>query len=419
MTTPLQEARSATDKARLALRNGDRRQARLWAERAAKLAPNLEDPWLILAALAGPREGLEYIRKALQVNPQSPRAQRGMEWVMQHLGDTPRAAEKIEQSAVLKPTPAGPVPAAPSQTAPKQKQHRRGPLLAITLLVAGCAILAFAGWTAMTSPVVASMLPQPILESQPTPAPEWAQVSIPKPTYTGEAFVQVPPPTATPTAMPTATATPQDSTVFTDLSTVLPTDSPTATDEVAPVESGLPTAEPQLPTTEPQLPTTEPPLPTTEPEGTGELSLEYVQDTPTAEAPPYVLPTAIPPVPGGSSDGVHWIDVNLSQQMLYAYAGDTIVNSFVVSTGTWLTPTVTGKFKVWVKLRSSDMSGADYYLPAVPYVMYFFKDYGIHGTYWHNNFGTPMSHGCVNMSIPDAEWIYNFSTVGTVVNVHY
>ncbi len=111
--------------------------------------------------------------------------------------------------------------------------------------------------------------------------------------------------------------------------------------------------------------------------------------------------------------------LNLSQQMLYAYAGDTVVNSFLVSTGTWLTPTVTGKYRVWVKLLASDMSGADYYLPGVPYVMYFYKDYGIHGTYWHNNFGTPMSHGCVNLSIPDAEWVYNFSTVGTVVNVHY
>ena len=129
-------------------------------------------------------------------------------------------------------------------------------------------------------------------------------------------------------------------------------------------------------------------------------------------------PTAVP-VPDGAGYGEHWIDVNLSQQMLYAYAGDTVVNSFLVSTGTWLTPTVTGKYRVWVKLLASDMSGADYYLPGVPYVMYFYKDYGIHGTYWHNNFGTPMSHGCVNLSIPDAEWVYNFSSVGTVVNVHY
>ena len=149
---------------------------------------------------------------------------------------------------------------------------------------------------------------------------------------------------------------------------------------------------------------------------------EIVADTPTPE---YVPPTDAPFAPApvapqvASYEGEHWIDVDLSQQRVYAYAGDTVVNSFVVSTGTWQTPTVTGKFKVWIKLRFSDMSGPGYYLPDVPYVMYFHGDYGLHGTYWHNNFGTPMSHGCVNLSIPDAAWLYDFSREGTVVNVHY
>ena len=64
------------------------------------------------------------------------------------------------------------------------------------------------------------------------------------------------------------------------------------------------------------------------------------------------------------------------------------------------------------------MSGPGYYLPDVPYVMYFYDGYGLHGTYWHSNFGTPMSHGCVNLSIPDAEWLYNWADVGTLVNIH-
>ena len=63
--------------------------------------------------------------------------------------------------------------------------------------------------------------------------------------------------------------------------------------------------------------------------------------------------------------------------------------------------------------------GYDYYLPNVPYVQYFYRDYAIHGTYWHNNFGTPMSHGCVNLTIPDSQWIFNWASNGTVVNVHY
>ena len=81
----------------------------------------------------------------------------------------------------------------------------------------------------------------------------------------------------------------------------------------------------------------------------------------------------------------------------------------MVSTGTWQHPTVTGQFKVYVKYRYADMSGPGYYLADVPYVMYFYQGYGIHGTYWHNNFGHPMSHGCVNMSITDAMWAFKWT----------
>jgi lipoprotein-anchoring transpeptidase ErfK/SrfK len=111
--------------------------------------------------------------------------------------------------------------------------------------------------------------------------------------------------------------------------------------------------------------------------------------------------------------------VDLTRQMVYAYEGDALVNSFLVSTGTWQTPTVTGKYHIYIKLRYADMSGPGYYLPDVPYVMYFYGDYGLHGTYWHHNFGTPMSHGCVNLQTDDAGWVYNWASVGTLVNVHY
>jgi hypothetical protein len=117
--------------------------------------------------------------------------------------------------------------------------------------------------------------------------------------------------------------------------------------------------------------------------------------------------------------GVRWIDVNLSQQMLYAYEGDTIVASFLVSTGVPAFPTVTGQFYIYIKLVSTLMAGDGYYLPDVPYTMYFYKGYGLHGTYWHHNFGHPMSHGCVNMYTPDAEWLFYWASVGTIVNIHY
>lgn len=114
-----------------------------------------------------------------------------------------------------------------------------------------------------------------------------------------------------------------------------------------------------------------------------------------------------------------WIDVNLSLQQIYAYEGNSVVNSFVVSTGVYGTPTVTGEYRIYAKVPMQDMSGPGYYLRDVPWVMFFYEDYGFHGTYWHHNFGTPMSRGCINLTIDDAAWLYNWASVGTRVSIHY
>lgn len=129
-------------------------------------------------------------------------------------------------------------------------------------------------------------------------------------------------------------------------------------------------------------------------------------------------PTPSAPALSGDGNG-RWIDVNLSTQTLTAYEGDTPVRSTPVSTGLPATPTPTGRFRIYVKYPSDTMSGPGYYLPDVPYVMYFYHDYGLHGTYWHSNFGHPMSRGCVNLPTPEAEWLFNWAAVGTVVNIHY
>ena len=116
--------------------------------------------------------------------------------------------------------------------------------------------------------------------------------------------------------------------------------------------------------------------------------------------------------------------VDLSKQRLYAYEGNTLVYSFLVSTGLW-NRTPTGDFKIWTKLAKTTMAGGSkalgtyYYLPNVPCTMYFYKGYGIHGTYWHNNFGHPMSHGCVNMKTDEACTLFSWASVGTRVNIHY
>ena len=132
---------------------------------------------------------------------------------------------------------------------------------------------------------------------------------------------------------------------------------------------------------------------------------------------PALIPT--PEIPENVSGSERWIDVDLTKQRTYAFEGDILIRTFIVSTGTQYYPTVTGQYYIYVKYRYDDMSGPGYYLPDVPYTMYFYKGYSFHGTYWHNNFGVPMSHGCVNMSIPDSEWLFNWASVGTLVNIHY
>lgn len=109
-----------------------------------------------------------------------------------------------------------------------------------------------------------------------------------------------------------------------------------------------------------------------------------------------------------------WIEVSLDQQKLRAWEGNKIVMEFPISSGLWY-PTPKGDFNIWYKTRSQRMVGGSkaigtfYDLPNVPYNMFFYKGFGIHGTYWHNNFGHPMSHGCVNAPIPNAQQLFEWT----------
>lgn len=131
-----------------------------------------------------------------------------------------------------------------------------------------------------------------------------------------------------------------------------------------------------------------------------------------------------PAVLGAStSTGTKHIYVDLSKQMLYAYQGKTLFMSTRISSGKW-NPTPTGDFHIWIKLRSTRMTGGegqDYYdLPNVEYVMYFYNQdipksdgFALHGAYWHDNFGHPMSHGCINMRNIDAQKLYDWANPTT------
>ncbi len=125
--------------------------------------------------------------------------------------------------------------------------------------------------------------------------------------------------------------------------------------------------------------------------------------------------------PDGAGD--KWVSVNLYEQVLTAYEGDKLVFATLVSSGLPGWQTHPGTFQVWSRLPATAMSGAmgrpDFYsLPAVPYVMFFDNDISLHGTYWHDGFGFKHSHGCVNMSIADAKWVYSWMDTGVLtVNV--
>jgi lipoprotein-anchoring transpeptidase ErfK/SrfK len=132
--------------------------------------------------------------------------------------------------------------------------------------------------------------------------------------------------------------------------------------------------------------------------------------------PPYVADEETRAVLGVASEE-RWVEVDLSEQKLLAWEGDKLFLESLVATGLPWWPTPTGEFRIWIKLRATKMEGGQgryyYYLPNVPYVMYFgnnevpnWRGYGLHGTYWHNDFGTQRSHGCVNLPTEIAKELY-------------
>jgi len=144
--------------------------------------------------------------------------------------------------------------------------------------------------------------------------------------------------------------------------------------------------------------------------------------------------------------GKKWIEVSISQQTLWAYQGDTVISSTYVSTGIEPNHTEQGVFHVRYKLESQDMAGATdadgnvvalgegaaeaaesgqasgqtpYIVQDVPNVMYINMDAeAMHGAYWHNNFGNPMSHGCINLPVEFSDFLFGWAPLGTMVWVH-
>ena len=133
----------------------------------------------------------------------------------------------------------------------------------------------------------------------------------------------------------------------------------------------------------------------------------------------------IDPGPGRWQTGWNEVVVSLGAQRLWAYEGEQSVLTTFVSTGTaetWEVETPIGQWRILVKLPIETMTGTvngePYQVEDVPYVMYFTDEgHALHGTYWHSSFGTPMSHGCVNLPMDVAEWMYRWAPEGTAVTI--
>jgi lipoprotein-anchoring transpeptidase ErfK/SrfK len=349
-----------------AVRAGDKQQARQLLLQAVKQDPHDHVAWLGLARVASsPQASLDYARRAARLQPDDALVKKVLAWAEKRVGEI--ASQPVKLSTDQQP-------AASSQL------RTFLPYLGVVVLIV---LLGGAGWLAWSRvngrPPADNTIPTATL------AAALAQVdrNLPESAEMEEGKEVMA--TAVP---PTSTAT--------------PTPNPIQPKGVQSGKEGQPRATWTLTPTPTNTPTpTVTPVPT------------FVSDSNSQ-------PTGRP---FGVGPNEHWVDVNLSTQTLTAYEGNMAVFSTLISSGLPAFPTVTGQFRIWLRYESQTMDGSrlgyDYYLTGVPYVMYFYQDYALHGTYWHNNFGYPMSHGCVNMETGDAQWIYNFTTIGTVVNVHY
>jgi hypothetical protein len=139
-----------------------------------------------------------------------------------------------------------------------------------------------------------------------------------------------------------------------------------------------------------------------------------------------------------SAPGRRWIEVDVSENRLWAYQGNELIMTTLVSTGLGPNPTERGTFHIRMKFEKQTMSGFEsgtgevlslgnnpvsggsfWEVKDVPNVMYINTDAeALHGAYWHNNFGRPMSHGCINLPLDVADWMYGWAPIGTMVRVH-
>ncbi|MBT3322895.1 MAG: L,D-transpeptidase family protein [Anaerolineae bacterium] len=375
-------AKEALRRSRSALRKGNKDIARAWAEKATLLAPNLEDAWLLLAATSRPQLSLRYLERALAINPQSKHAQKGMIWAKTKLAQkqkvkvlfsTQEKAKVVEKTQPTKPiSEVNTLTGIPFSTPKLIKDTQPNKAIASQekprFWRQSLPALII---TVVLVSLVWATFPRFVIfaeEMSATPSAtiiqeHWGEADINKPTYTPS---------------PTATFTP----------TLTPTNTATPTSTSTPTETPLPTATP---------------YPTKKP-------------APPAEPEPEYIPS-----------GEKYVLVDISEQRLYAYQGNTLVYSFIASTG-MNGGTATGNFSVLNKIPSAYGSTWDIWMPSWLGIYWAGSlQNGIHAlpimsngaTLWAGYLGTPISYGCVVLGSYEASLLYNWVNIGTPVNIQW
>jgi lipoprotein-anchoring transpeptidase ErfK/SrfK len=405
----------AIERAYQALQAKDNTAARRWAEQAAALDPQREEPWLILSALASPKASVAYLQQALQINPESRRAKEGLAWAQRRL-QAQTAECQSSSSARAQPERGGLSPA--------------DLVIWIAIVVVMLGLGIWLVWLPTQIPGAAA----------PISLPPTLALKLPEPTATYSAA-----PTYTP--LPAQTIPPTGGVVLRSSATLAPTVLPTASPSPLSTVSLTP-----LPTAT-LLPIPTLATPTTYVVQSGDtltgiaqafgiepLDLMIANQIPNADqiqvGKTLIIPaggldrrratvTAVAAATVGTVTAPKSVIVKLSEQRMYAYLGDRNVYTFVVSTGrdsvTW-----TGNFRILDKEPNAYSEPWGFWMPywiGIYYVGNGTLENGFHslpvlpdGTQlWGDSLGTPVSYGCVVLGPTDAKFFYEWAEIGMPV----
>jgi lipoprotein-anchoring transpeptidase ErfK/SrfK len=455
MTTASTPVQPLLQNAAAALQRGDKRAARQWAQAAASLAPQSEEPWLLLAAVSEPRASVAYLKQALLLNPGSERALRGMRWAQSRLAK--RQAETVELTKPVKPAESQPVP---PLVLPAPALHRSRPNTV--------------GLTQDGVPQVQVSAVESLQATQPTRLQSTVKISTPRqinpkePAPVGDLSTK---PSETKTDLPgqVSPAHPAVKAFWSRLAQALSgrrllllpviflallclalawaalpagasfaqslmrSAAPTADHADGPSWSQAEIAKPAAPANviafaSPVGASTASQLALSTVEGPTQTSTP-LPPTPTALPTDTAIPPGHQPAPAivtPSAPGTgKYILISISQQHLYAYQDSALVGSFVASTG-MNNSTRAGVFQVLDKIPNAYGATWNIWMPNWLGIYYSGSlENGIHALpilsngarLWAGYLGTPISFGCIVLGVEESQWLYNWADIGATVEI--